>query len=125
VIRHPVIPLAVTALAACAALPQGDPARGRELFVSRDGGHCILCHSAPGITATGNVGPSLAGVGARLTPAEIRRRVADISQVKPDALMPAFHRTEGLRRVAPQYRGKPVLSDEQLDDVVAYLASLK
>jgi sulfur-oxidizing protein SoxX len=64
-------------------------------------------------------------VGSRLTRAEIRQRVADISQVKPEAAMPAFHRTEGLTRVAPAYAGKPVLSRTQLDDVVAWLETLR
>lgn len=115
----------VALLAGCAIAPNGDPVRGREVFVSRDAGHCILCHTAPGIIAAGNVGPPLAGVGSRLSANEIRARVSDMSKLKPDALMPAFHRTEDLRRVAPQYQGKPVLDERQLDDVVAYLESLR
>jgi len=121
--RWAVIPLFLTA--ACVAIPQGNAERGREVFLARDAGHCVLCHSAPGVAAAGDVGPPLSGVGARLDAKEIRARVADMGQVNPAALMPAFHRTEGLKRVAPQYRGKPVLSGEQLDDVVAYLVSLK
>jgi sulfur-oxidizing protein SoxX len=115
-------------VAACAhvAAPSGDAVRGREVFVSRDAGHCVLCHSAPGIeAASGDVGPALGGIGARLTPEELRVRVADITRVKPDAVMPAFHRTDGLRRVAAAYEGRPVLSAQQLEDVVAYLATLK
>ena len=95
------------------------------MFVSRDAGHCVLCHSAPGVEVAGNVGPPLAGIGARLSPAELRVRVADIGTVNPQAAMPAFHRTENLRRVAPSYRGRPVLSEQQLEDVVAWLATLK
>jgi sulfur-oxidizing protein SoxX len=112
-------------LIACASVPVGDAARGREVFVSREAGHCVLCHTAPGIDSAGNVGPPLAGVGSRLTANEIRLRVSDMSKVNPDALMPAFHRTHDLRRVASQYAGKTVLTDAQLDDVVAYLATLK
>ncbi len=103
----------------------GDPARGREVFVSRDAGHCVLCHVAPGIDVGGNVGPALGGIGSRLGIGELRARVADITSVNPDAAMPAFHRTEGLKRVAPERRGKTVLSDQQLEDVVAWLATLK
>lgn len=103
----------------------GDAARGREVFVSREGGHCVLCHAVPGVTVAGNVGPSLAGVGARLDAAQIRFRVADITRVKPDAVMPAFHRTEGLARVADAYSGKPVLNARQVEDVVAFLAGLR
>ena len=89
--------------------PEGNAARGREVFISREGGHCVLCHAVPGVEVAGNFGPPLAGVAARLTPAEMRLRVADITRVNPDAVMPAFHRAEGLRRVAPEYRGRPVL----------------
>jgi L-cysteine S-thiosulfotransferase len=103
----------------------GDPARGREVFVSRAGGHCVLCHAAPGVGSAGNVGPSLAGVGARLTRGEIRLRIADMPRLNPDAAMPAFHRTEGLVRVAPEYRGKPALSGQQVEDLVAWLATLR
>jgi len=103
----------------------GDPVRGREVFISREGGFCVLCHAAPGVELAGNIGPSLAGVGSRFTPAELRVRVADMSRVKPDAAMPSFHRMEGLERVDTARRGNPVLNEQQLDDVVAYLASLK
>ena len=105
--------------------PAGDPARGREVFVSREGGHCVLCHSVPGVAVAGDVGPPLAGVGARLSPGQIRLRIADISRVNPDAPMPAFHRTEGLTRVASGYAGKPVLSGQQVEDLVAWLGTLR
>jgi sulfur-oxidizing protein SoxX len=103
----------------------GDAARGREVFTSREAGHCVLCHSLPGIAVAGDVGPSLAGVGSRLTPAQIRLRVADITRVNPNAVMPSFHRTEGLHAVAPELRGRPVLSGQQVEDVVAWLATFK
>ena len=103
----------------------GDPARGREVFVSREGGHCVLCHSAPGVAVAGDVGPPLAGLGARLSAAQIRLRIADISRVNPDAVMPAFHRTEGLTRVASSYAGKPALSGQQVEDLVAWLGTLR
>lgn len=103
----------------------GDAERGREVFVAREAGHCVLCHAVPGVAIAGDVGPSLAGVGARLDPAQLRLRVADISRVNPGATMPAFHRTAGLTRVAPQYAGKPVLDARQVEDVVAFLATLR
>jgi sulfur-oxidizing protein SoxX len=110
-------------LAGCATVP--DAQRGKDVFVSRDGGHCILCHSIPGVEIAGNVGPSLAGVGRRLSRDEIRDRIADITRTKPAALMPAFSRTEGLKRVAPGYVNKPVLAAQQVDDLVAFLATLE
>jgi sulfur-oxidizing protein SoxX len=125
----------VALLAACAGVPAvdeqpplagaGDPARGRELFASRDGGHCVLCHSVPGVTAAGNIGPPLAGVGSRLSPGQIRFRVVDVTRLNPDAVMPAFHRTSGLARVAAPHAGRPVLAAQQVEDVVAYLAGLR
>lgn len=103
----------------------GDAVRGREVFVQREQGHCVLCHAAPGVEVAGNVGPSLAGIGSRLTPAQIRLRIADITRVYPDSVMPTFHRTEGLVRVAPGLRGKPVLDGRQVEDLVAWLSTLK
>jgi L-cysteine S-thiosulfotransferase len=103
----------------------GDPARGREIFVSRDAGHCVLCHSVPGVATAGDVGPALAGVGSRLSASRIRLRITDISRVNPSAAMPAFHRTEGLTRVAPQYAGKPALDGQQVEDLVAFLGELR
>ena len=85
----------------------------------------MLCHSAPGVDLAGNVGPAMAGIGSRFTAPQLRVRVADITQVHPETVMPTFHRTEGLERVAPELRGKPVLSAQQVEDVVAYLGTLK
>ena len=109
-------------LGGCVAV--GDTSRGREVFVSREQGHCILCHAIPGV-AGGNVGPSLANVGSRLTAEEIRLRIEDITLVNPNAAMPTYQRTENIARVASQYAGKPVLSREQVDDLVAFLSALK
>lgn len=105
----------------------GDAARGRTLAVSRDGAHCILCHGLPGVAAgaAGDLAPPLDGVGARLAPAQLRLRVADSTRINPLTIMPAYHRTEGLNQVAAAWRGKPILSAQEVEDVVAYLAGLK
>lgn len=105
----------------------GDAARGRTLAVSRDGAHCILCHGLPGVSAdaAGNLAPPLDAVGARLSPAQLRLRVADSTRINPLTIMPAYHRTEGLNQVAAAWRGKPILSAQEVEDVVAYLAGLK
>jgi len=105
--------------------PRGEPERGRALFATRDVARCSLCHEAPGIDAHGDVGPSLAGVGARLSAAQLRLRIADITRVYPESVMPTFHRTEGMTRVAPQYAGKPVLDGQQVEDLVAWLETLR
>ncbi|HYU68819.1 MAG TPA: sulfur oxidation c-type cytochrome SoxX [Burkholderiales bacterium] len=103
----------------------GDAARGRRFVVDRDAGACTLCHAVPGEASFGNIAPSLAGVGARLSPAQLRLRVADSTRVNPESPMPAYYRTEGLNQVAAAFRGKPLLSAQQVEDVVAWLATLK
>lgn len=103
----------------------GNAERGLRIFASRDGGHCVLCHTAPGMSAAGNIGPALHGIGARLSAAQIRLRIVDITRVNPDAVMPAFHRTTALNRVAPERAGTPILSVQQVEDLVAYLATLR
>ena len=113
------------------AIPQalasepGDAARGRSIVVNRDAGACTLCHAVPGEQASGNIAPTLAGVGAKLSPPQLRLRVADSSRVSPNTPMPAYYRIEGLTQVAAAYRGKTILSAQQVEDVVAYLATLK
>ena len=103
----------------------GDAARGRSVMVNREQGGCTLCHEVPGETRFGNVAPPLEGVGAKLSVGQLRLRVADSTRVNTDTPMPAYYRTEGLRQVAVAYRGKPVLTAQQVEDVVAYLATLK
>lgn len=114
------IPLSLTGQA-------GDPARGRSLVVDRRLGLCLLCHSGPFPEERfqGTIAPDLSGVGARLSPGQIRLRIVDPGRVDPATIMPAYFRTEGLTRVAPSYRGKPVLSAEQIEDIVAFLATLR
>jgi len=94
---------------------------------SRQVGLCLLCHSGPFPEERfqGEIAPSLNGTGSRLSEGEIRLRLVDPARANPKTIMPAYYKTEGLRRVAPAYRGKPVLSAEQIEDVVAYLVTLK
>jgi sulfur-oxidizing protein SoxX len=106
---------------------KGDAARGRAIVASRHVGLCLLCHSGPfpEERLQGTIAPDLRGAGARLSEGQIRLRIADSSRVNPDTIMPAYYRTEGLTRVAPAYRGKPILTAEQVEDVVAYLTGLR
>lgn len=104
---------------------KGDAERGRAVFLARDAGHCVLCHKAPGVAVAGDIGPSLEGVASRLSAAQIRLRIVDITQVKPDAAMPSFHRSEDLKRVASNFRGRPALDAQQVEDLVAYLGTLR
>ena len=106
---------------------RGDAARGRAIVVNRQVGLCLLCHGGPFPEERfqGAIGPDLNGVGARLSAGEIRLRLVDPARLNPDTVMPAYQRTAGLARVAPAFRGKPILTQEQIEDVVAFLATLK
>ena len=104
----------------------GNAARGREVVMGRDG-NCLLCHAIPdpGIRFMGNVAPPFAGVATRLSAGQIRLRIVDPTLIKPDVVMPAYYRTRGLDRVAEAFRDKPVLTAQQVEDVVAYLSTLR
>ena len=125
--------LAATAAHGDDALPEsltgvkGDPARGRGIVASRQVGLCLLCHSGPFPEERfqGNLAPDLAGAGKRWSEGQLRLRIVDSSRLNAATIMPAYHRTEGLMRVAPAWRGKPVLSAQQIEDVVAFLMTLR
>ena len=114
------------------AIPQsltgkpGDPARGRAIVVKRES-TCLLCHSGPFPEERfqGDLSPNLKGTGARWSEGELRLRLVDATRLNPATIMPSYYRVDGLNRVAPTYRGKPVLTAEQIEDVVAYLTTLK
>lgn len=106
---------------------KGDATRGRAVVANRQVGLCLLCHTGPFPEERfqGNLAPDLKGAGARWSEAQLRLRIVDSSRLNPDSIMPSYYRTEGLARVAPAFSGKPVLTAEQIEDVVAYLATLK
>jgi sulfur-oxidizing protein SoxX len=105
----------------------GDPARGRAIVMNRQVGLCLLCHSGPFPEERfqGDLAPDLNGVGGRLSAGQLRLRIVDSGRVDAATIMPAYYRTEGLTRVASAFQGKPVLSAEQIEDVVAFLATLR
>jgi sulfur-oxidizing protein SoxX len=121
--------LAAGLLALCLgpAFAAGNPERGRQIVANRQVGLCLLCHAAPVPEERfqGDLAPDLKGVGSRLSEAQIRARVVDPSKANAETIMPAYYKAEGLTRVAPQFQGKTILSAEQIDDVVAYLVTLK
>jgi sulfur-oxidizing protein SoxX len=114
------------------AIPQsltgmpGDAARGRALVVDR-ASTCILCHSGPfpEMKFHGDLSPNLTGVGGRWSEGQLRLRLVDASRLNPVTIMPSYYRVDGLDRVGPTWRGKPMLSAEQIEDIVAYLATLR
>ena len=105
---------------------KGDPVRGRALVANRQVGLCLLCHSGPFPEERfqGNLAPDLKRA-ARLSEAEIRARIVDPRRANPGSIMPAYYDTGGLTRVAPSVKGKTILSAEQIEDIVAYLLTLK
>src|SRR5580765_8188942 len=114
------------------AIPQsltgvpGDPARGRAIVIKRES-TCLLCHAGPFPEERfqGNLAPDLKGTGARWSEGELRLRMVDATRLNPATIMPSYYRLDGLVRVAPNFRGKPVLTAEQIEDVVAYLKMLQ
>jgi sulfur-oxidizing protein SoxX len=106
---------------------EGNAESGRALVANRQAGLCLLCHSAPipEERFQGNLAPDLSGVGDRYTRSELRQRIADSSAINPSTIMPSYAKTAGLARVAPAYRDKPIFTPQQIEDVVAYLATLK
>ena len=111
---------------ALTAVP-GDAAKGRLIVGNRQMGMCLLCHQAPMAEDRfqGDISTNLAGVGARWTVPQLRLRIVNSRQINPQTVMPAYHRTDGLQRVPASARGKPILDAQQVEDVVAWLASLK
>ncbi len=107
----------------------GDPARGKAVAVNSDMGNCIICHHIPVAEvpegAFGDIGPDLAGVGSRLSEPELRQRIVDAKQINPESMMPSYFLKDGLTRVQAQYAGKTILTAQQVEDLVAYLMTLK
>jgi len=105
----------------------GDVGRGLEVVRAREEVNCLLCHSVPGTSDRfmGNLGPPLAGAGARFSAGQLRLWLVDAKRVVPETIMPSYYRVEGLNMVATRYRGKPILDAQQIEDAVAYLATLK
>ncbi len=104
----------------------GDASRGRALVLDRSS-TCILCHNGPfpETKFQGDLAPNLAGAGSRWSTSQLRLRLVDASRFNPATIMPSYYRVDGLGRVGPAWRGKPILSAEQIEDIVAYLATLQ
>ena len=104
----------------------GDAARGREVVLGRDS-NCLLCHVVPeaGARAMGNLAPPLGGAGVRFGEGQLRLRIVDSMRLNPQTIMPSYYRVDGLNQVAAVLRGKPILTAQQVEDVVAYLLTLR
>lgn len=104
----------------------GDAARGRALVLARTT-TCILCHSGPfpETRFQGDLAPDLSGAGNRWSVSQLRLRLIDASRFNPDTIMPSYYRNGGLVRVGRNFAGKPILSAAEIEDIVAYLATLR
>jgi len=113
----------------------GDAANGRIIVGDKGQGNCVACHQATDLAEVpfqGEIGPMLDGAGDRWTEAELRGIVANAKIMFEDSMMPSFYKTEGFIRPGNAYTGKaaddtfgPLLSAQQIEDVVAYLVTLK
>jgi L-cysteine S-thiosulfotransferase len=114
------------------AIPQsltgakGDPSRGRAIVTNRQN-TCLLCHSGPFPEEKfqGNLSPDLKGTGSRWSEGQLRLRLVDAARLNPETIMPSYYRVDGLTRVGSAWRGKPILTAEQIEDVVAFLSTLR
>lgn len=120
-------PLAAEGLPDPLTSEPGNPSRGRAILVDQQRSLCILCHAGPfpEVPFQGDLGPNLSGVGSRLAVPELRLRVVDSRRVNPDTIMPPFHSLDGLARVGARWRGTTILTAQEVEDVVAFLAGLK
>ncbi len=106
----------------------GDPKRGAKLMVARKKGNCLACHKVVQLNDYpfhGNVGPELSDVASNMQEGEMRLRLVNPKVLNPDTIMPAFYHTEGLHRVKKKFKGKPVLTEQEIEDIIAFLKTLK
>ncbi|WP_119388393.1 sulfur oxidation c-type cytochrome SoxX [Taklimakanibacter lacteus] len=105
----------------------GDASRGRTLLANRQASLCLLCHQAPVPEphAQGTLAPDLSGVGGRLSEGQIRLRIVDMAHISPSTIMPSYYRISDHPRTAEAWRGRPVLGAEDIEDIVAFLVTLK
>jgi L-cysteine S-thiosulfotransferase len=105
----------------------GDPTRGRAIVLDRRLGACLLCHTGPFPEEKfqGTIAPDLSGAGSRWSAGQLRLRLVDPTRLNPDTLMPPYYRVDGLTRLGSAWRGKPILTAGQIEDVVSFLSSLR
>jgi len=125
----PVVPYVVVGDAVPRPLTEapGDPARGRAIVADRQLGLCLLCHAGPfpEERSQGDLAPDLAGAGSRWSDGQLRLRVVDARRLNAASIMPSYHVASDGVRVGAAWRGKPILDAQQVEDVVAYLATLR
>jgi sulfur-oxidizing protein SoxX len=104
-----------------------DAVRGRKLLANRPKSLCLLCHSGPvpEVAFQGNLAPDLSGVGSRYTAAQLRQRMVDPRAINPESIMPAYYDITGLTRVSDAWRDQPILSAQEIEDIIAFMVTLR
>lgn len=117
------------AIAASLTGQAGNAARGELLMQQRQKSLCVLCHSGPFPDAhlQGTLAPDLTGVGSRLSAGQLRLRIVDMKKLAPASIMPIYYSiaTGSDSRIAAEWRDKPILTAADIEDLVAYLQTLK
>lgn len=110
-----------------AGVRPGDPQVGRAIVTDRQLGFCLLCHSGPfpEVRQQGNLAPSLAGAAGRWTTEQLRLRITDNRRLNPDSIMPSYGVADQAPMIAVRQRGVPLLTAQQIEDITAFLATLK
>ncbi len=107
----------------------GNAEAGASVFKDRKLGNCLACHANQAMSKElfhGDVGPALDGVADRWSEAELRAIVTDSKKgLSEDTVMPGFYSLNLGAHVADDFKDKTILSAQQVEDVVAYLSTLK
>src|SRR5882762_7200596 len=127
--EQPLRPFAVVGDAIPASLTGtgGDPARGQAIVLDRRLGACLLCHTGPFPEEKfqGTLAPDLSGAGSRWSAGQLRLRLVDATRLEPATIMPPYYRVDGLTRVGSPWFGRPILTAQEVEDVVAFLTTLR
>ncbi|WP_340239440.1 sulfur oxidation c-type cytochrome SoxX [Sulfitobacter pontiacus] len=122
------VPFTNGAVEAALTATAGDAANGRKVFANRKQGNCLACHMNSDMAEEsfhGEVGPPMDGVADRWTEAELRGIVTNSKMMFEGTIMPAFYVDSGYTRPLDEFAGKSILTAQQVEDVVAYLMTLK
>ncbi|MEM7425932.1 MAG: sulfur oxidation c-type cytochrome SoxX [Pseudomonadota bacterium] len=106
----------------------GDPANGKKVFLNRKKGNCLACHVVSSLKDQpfhGEVGPPLDGTASRWSEGELRLRIVNPKLLNEDTIMPSFYKTDGFHRVLKKFKGKSVISAQEVEDVLAYIMTFK